>query len=125
MLGETTYREGARSVAGDGPPPAPIQRCSLLHEDSDDATATERVRVDLPLDLERVKREKNHLTNTRQAARRRLHHHLSLPFAKQVCEVCLVVPGKHVIDPRLAAELVDSLRDFVACGITETRKKRK
>jgi hypothetical protein len=91
----------------------------------DDAATTERVRVDLSLDLERVKWEKNHLANTRQAACGRLHHHLSLPFAKQVCEVRLVVPREHIIDPWLATKLVDSLRDFVACGIPETRKERE
>jgi hypothetical protein len=108
-VGKTTYREGAWSVAGNRPAPASIQRRSLLREDSDDAAATERIRVDLPLDLERVKWEKNHLANTRQAARCRLHHHLSLPFSKQVCEVRLVVTHEHIIDPRLAAKLVDSL----------------
>ncbi len=109
MLEETTHREGAWGIAGNRPAPAPIQRCSLLHEDLDEAAATECVRVDLPLDLKRVQWEKNHLANTRQAACCRLHHHLSLPFSKHVCEACLVIPHKHVIDPRLAAKLVDSL----------------
>lgn len=104
-----TYREGAWSVAGDRPSPAPIQRCSLLHEDLDDAAATECFRVDLSLDLERVKWEKNYLANTRQATCCRLHHHLPLPFSKYVCEASLIVPRKHVVDPRLAAKLVDSL----------------
>jgi len=108
-LWETTYREGAWGVAGDRPSPAPIQRCSLLHEDLDDAAPTECIRVDLSLDLERVKRKKNHLANTRQTACCRLHHHFSLPFSEQVCEACLVVPHKHVINPGLAAKLVDSL----------------
>ena len=109
LCGEATNRKRAWSVAGDRPAPAPIQRRTLLHEDSDDATATERVRVDLSLDLERVKREKNHLANTRQAACGRLHHHPSLSFAKHVCEARLVVPREYVIDPRLATKLVDSL----------------
>jgi hypothetical protein len=63
----------------------------------------------LPLDLERVKWEENYLANTCQAACGRLHHHPSLPLAKQVREVRLVVPREHVIDPRLATKLVDPL----------------
>jgi hypothetical protein len=108
-VGKITYREGAWSVPGDRPTPAAIQRRALFHEDSDEATATERVRVDLPLDLERVKWEKNYLANTRQAASGRLHHHPSLPFAKHVREVRLVVPHEQVIDPRLATKFVDPL----------------
>jgi hypothetical protein len=107
--GEKTNREGAWSVACDSPAPASIQGRALLHEDLDDAAAAKRVRVDLPLDLKHVKWEKNDLANTRQAACGRLHHHPSLPFAKRVCEARLVVPRKHVMDPRLATKLVDPL----------------
>jgi hypothetical protein len=108
-VGKKTYREGAWGVAGDSPAPASIQGRALLHKDSDDAAATKRVRVDLPLNLKHVEWEKNHLANTRQAACGRLYHHPSLPLAKHVCEVRLVIPREHVIDPRLATKLVDPL----------------
>ena len=104
-----TYRERSGSVAGYSPAPASIQGRALFHKNSDDAAATKCVRVDLPLDLKHVEWEKNHLANTRQAACGCLHHHPSLPLAKHVCEVRLVVPREHVIDPRLATKLVDPL----------------
>jgi hypothetical protein len=105
----TTYREGAWGIARNCPTPAPVQRCSLLDKDPDDTTAAKRVRIDLALDLERVKWKEDYLANTRQATCSRLHHHLALPFAERIREVRSVVPRKNVIDPWLATKLVDPL----------------
>lgn len=104
-----THREGARSVARDRPTPAPVQRCSLLNEDTNGPTAAKCVRIDLALDLERVEWEENYLADTRQAAGGRLYHHLSLPFAECVRVTRLVVSRKHVIEPWLTTKLVDPL----------------
>ena len=105
----STYRERTWGITRNRPTPAPVQRCPFLHEDSDGTTATECVRIDLTLDLERVKWEEDYLANSRQAACSRLHHHLALPFAERIRVVRPVVPHKNVIEPRLATKLVDPL----------------
>jgi hypothetical protein len=105
----TTYREGTWGIARNRPTPAPVQCCSFLDKDPDGTTAAKRVRVDLALDLERVKWEEDYLANTRQAACSRLHHHLALPFAERIRKVRPVVPHKNVINPWLATKLVDPL----------------
>ena len=103
------YREGTWSVASNRPTPTSVQRRSLLSDDTDNAAAAERFRIDLTLDFEHIKWEENHLADTRQAARGRLHHQFALPFAKCVRIVRPVVPCKHVVDPGLAAKLVNPL----------------
>ena len=57
--GKETHCETSWCVARDGPTPATVEGGTLLHEDADDATSTERLRVHLPLDLEGVEGEQD------------------------------------------------------------------
>lgn len=123
--GTGTYSEGARRIASDGPSPAAVKRCTLFEEDAYDAAAAERLWVDLALDLEGVQWEQDDLADTGQAARGGLHHHLALALAECAREVRLVVPGEDVVEPWLSAELVDPLRDLVACCISKPREERE
>ena len=49
-----TYRKATRCVSCHCPSPSTVERRTLLEEYPDDAATTERLRVDLPLDLERI-----------------------------------------------------------------------
>lgn len=137
-----THSKRARRVARHRPAPSTVEGSTLLHEDTDNAAATERLRVHLPLDLERVKRKEHDLANTRETdptrlarctgrwkcarytpSRRCLHDHLALALAERVGERGLIVLVEEVIEVRLAAELVYPLRDLVAGSITKTRKE--
>ena len=53
-----------------------------------------------------------------------LHHQLAFPLSKGVVELGLVVLVDQVVEPGLSTELVDSLCDFVASCIPETREER-
>lgn len=65
--GVETYGERAGRVPGHGPPPPTIQCRTLLHEDADNTSPTEGLRVHLPLDLEGIEREEDDLTDASQA----------------------------------------------------------
>lgn len=54
-----TYCEGSGGVTGHGPSPATVECCTFLSENPEDATTTERLRVHLTLDFERIKRQQN------------------------------------------------------------------
>lgn len=63
--------------------------------------------------------------DTGQTARSRLHHELALALAERIRELVLVVLVDQVPEPWLATELVNSLRDFVACCVAETGEERQ
>jgi hypothetical protein len=58
-------------------------------------------------------------TDPRQTARRGLHHQLALPLSERISELGLEVFVDEVAEPRLPAEFVHALGDFVACGVAE------
>ena len=120
-----TYSEGARRIASDSPAPATVERCAFFEEDAHNAAAAERLWVYLALDLEGVQWEQDHLADTGQAARGGLHHHLALTLTERVREVRFVVPGENVVEPWLPTELVNPLRDLVACCVSKPRKERE
>ena len=64
-------------------------------------------------------------TDASQATSSCLHHHLSFTLTESVREAGLVVGIKNVVKEGLATVFVDTLCDFVSCGITETREERK
>ena len=64
-----THCKRTRGITGDSPAPATVERGAFLHEDTDDAAPAERLRVHLPLDLERVEGEQDDLADARQTAR--------------------------------------------------------
>ena len=53
-----------------------------------------------------------------------LGHELALALAERVCELALAVPRDDIVEPGLAAVLVDTLRDLVASGVSQTREER-
>ena len=54
-----------------------------------------------------------------------LGHELALALAERVCELALAVLRDDIVEPGLAAVLVDTLRDLVASSIPKTREERQ
>lgn len=54
-----------------------------------------------------------------------MHDGLSGTFSESSVKLFAVMPTQIISDERLAAELVDPLRDLVAGGITKTGEERK
>ncbi|KAI7506407.1 hypothetical protein KC367_g185 [Hortaea werneckii] len=113
--GERTWRIACRR-----PAPSSVQAEALVANDSQDATATERLRVCLPLDLQHVQRQQDDLANADQTSGGRVHHGLAGTLAKGAVEGAAMVLGKVVAHEWLSSVLVYSLKHLVCCGVSET-----
>lgn len=113
--GERTWRIACRR-----PAPSSVQAEALVANDSQDATATERLWVCLPLDLQHVQWEKDDLANADQASGGRVHHGLASALAEGAVEGAAMVLRQVVAHEWLSSVLVHSLKNLVCSGVTET-----
>lgn len=141
--GTTEESERAWRIAGSGPAPAAVKAESLISNNLEETTATERLRVCLALDLEDVKWEQDNLSDTNQTVYKQLDHglrrsesayapsssrvHDGLACSLSECPVELVamVDGKIVPHERLSTILVDALEDLVSRSVAESGEERE
>lgn len=121
--GATEESERAGSVASGGPAPSSVQAEALIGDNPEETTATERLGVCLPLDLEHVEREQDDLTNADQATSSCVHDGLAVAGAERAVEEAAVVLRQVVAHERLTTVLVNTLEDLVAGGVAETREE--
>lgn len=121
--GTTEESERTGSVTGGGPAPTSVQTEALVRNDPHDTTATERLGVCLPLDLENVEREQDDLADTNKTTSGSVHNGLAVAGAKGAVEEAAVVLGQVVAHEGLTTVLVDALQDLVGGGVAETREE--
>jgi hypothetical protein len=118
--GTTEESERTRSVTGGSPAPTSVETEALVGNDPHDTTATERLGVCLPLDLENVEREQDNLTNANKRTSGGVHDGLAIAGAEGLVEEGAVVLGQVVAHEGLTTVLVDALQDLVGGGVAET-----
>lgn len=118
--GTTEESERTGSVTSGGPAPTSVETEALVGNDPHDTTATERLGVCLPLDLEDVEREENDLADTDKATSGGVHDGLAVAGAEGAVEEAAVVLGQVIAHEGLTTVLVDTLEDLVGGGVAET-----
>lgn len=122
-LGEsrsTEEGEGAWSVTGSGPSPSTVESKTLIADNADDTTSTESLWVCLTLDLEDIKWQEDDLSDTDEGSGEGGDHGLSGLRAESAVERIAVVLGDEIAGEWLSTILVDTLRDLVTGGITQS-----
>jgi hypothetical protein len=117
--GTTEESERTGSVTGGGPAPTSVETEALVGNNPHDTTATERLGVCLPLNLENVEREQDDLTNANKATSGGVHDGLAVAGAEGAVEEAAVVLGQVVTHEGLTTVLVDALQDLVGGGVAE------